>query len=51
MDLLSWFTSNDPVRAVDPADLRSMWAISLDCVVVVIGAILLCTAFFRPRRH
>ena len=26
MDLFSRFTTNDPVAAVDPADLRSIWA-------------------------
>ncbi len=25
MDLLSWFASNEPVPAVAPADLRSIW--------------------------
>ena len=26
VSLFPWFASNDPVPAVDPADLRSMWA-------------------------
>lgn len=30
MDLLSWFTSDDPVPAVDPADLRGVWTMGHD---------------------
>lgn len=30
MDLFSWFTSDDAVPAVDPVDLRSMWAMQRD---------------------
>ena len=34
-----WFTSNEPVPGVDPADLRSMWAMQRDIQANVSGQV------------